>query len=161
MEIPISTLGDQSKNEKFLNSTLKKENDDYWKCMALTTGSRYELFQIKFYVNQIGFFSYILLIEDDAVVIPEFSNLLKSLVRKLDDHEYVDFVKLYHPNYLRKLPSYALVSSSLAGRKHTNIIFSDGCRIHFLILLLLLCNQIILQNIPSSYFRDSLPCCVL
>ncbi|KAF1765098.1 hypothetical protein GCK72_005050 [Caenorhabditis remanei] len=94
MEIPISTLGDQSKNAKFLNSTLKKENDDYWKCMALTTDSRY-----------------ILLIEDDAVVIPEFSNLLKSLVRKLDDHEYVDFVKLYHPNYLRKLPSYALMGA--------------------------------------------------
>ncbi|CAO4364378.1 unnamed protein product [Caenorhabditis nigoni] len=95
LKIPINTIGEKSGqiSKNHLNSTIGKENQDYWKCLGLPTESRY-----------------ILLIEDDAVVIPEFSKLLFSLVKKLDIHEYVDFVKLYHPNYLRKLPSYIMMA---------------------------------------------------
>lgn len=95
LDIPIITLTKPTGSSgKQLNSTIRKENDDYWKCLGLPTESKY-----------------ILLIEDDSVVIPEFSTLLKSLVWKLDYHEYVDFVKLYHPNYLRKLPSYVMMGA--------------------------------------------------
>uniref|UniRef100_A0A8R1HJN2 Uncharacterized protein n=1 Tax=Caenorhabditis japonica TaxID=281687 RepID=A0A8R1HJN2_CAEJA len=95
-DLPIVTVGGKDgKNNRFgnnLNLTIKKENEDYWKCLGLPSNDRY-----------------ILLIEDDSLVIPEFSNLLKSLVGILDFHESVDFVKLYHPNNLRKLPSYVLI----------------------------------------------------
>ncbi|PIC44369.1 hypothetical protein B9Z55_004755 [Caenorhabditis nigoni] len=51
---------------------------------------------------------YILLIEDDSIVVPEFSDLLNSLISKLDFNQKIDFVKLYHPKYLRKTPSLVL-----------------------------------------------------
>ncbi|CAA90244.1 uncharacterized protein CELE_F35C11.4 [Caenorhabditis elegans] len=95
IEIPVYTVGERNANsQKVLNSTLNKENEDYWKCLGAETQSRY-----------------LLLIEDDSIIIPQFSKLLQSLVIKLDYHESIDFVKLYHPNYLRKLPSYVLMGA--------------------------------------------------
>ncbi|CAL2031592.1 unnamed protein product [Caenorhabditis brenneri] len=95
-EIPVTTFGRnlELNPEEKLNSTIKKENEDYWKCLGLPTESRY-----------------ILLMEDDVIVIPEFSTLLKSMIRKLDFMENVDYVKLYHPKYLRKIPFYFLVGA--------------------------------------------------
>ncbi|CBX32990.1 Protein CBG00660 [Caenorhabditis briggsae] len=126
LKIPIKTIGEKSGevSKNHLNSTIGKENQDYWKCLGLPTESRY-----------------ILLIEDDAVVIPEFSKLLFSLVKMLDIHEYVDFAKLYHPNYLRKLPSY---------------IMANGFRLYHYILLFLLLHCQILQNIPNFYIPHPL-----
>ncbi|PIC44368.1 hypothetical protein B9Z55_004755 [Caenorhabditis nigoni] len=91
LEIPIFTVREGSEKGKNLNSTIEKENNDYWKCLGLETKSRY-----------------ILLIEDDSIVVPEFSDLLNSLISKLDFNQKIDFVKLYHPKYLRKTPSLVL-----------------------------------------------------
>lgn len=127
LNLPITTIGDKSRSSRGnLNSTISKENQDYWKCLEVPTESRY-----------------ILLIEDDAVVIPEFSKLLKSLVQKLDNHQYIDFVKLYHPNYLRKFPAYALyafvsITISYFSCHFINRFFKNFPILTFLILSLAL-----------------------
>ncbi|KAK5986148.1 hypothetical protein GCK32_013665 [Trichostrongylus colubriformis] len=49
-----------------------------------------------------------MLLEDDALVVPEFAKMMASLMRQLDSRRYIDYVKLYHPNQLRKIPSIPL-----------------------------------------------------
>ncbi|EPB67832.1 hypothetical protein ANCCEY_13080 [Ancylostoma ceylanicum] len=53
---------------------------------------------------------YVLLLEDDAVVIPMFATLLTSLIEKLDKQTHIDYVKLFHPNSLRGIPSIPMVT---------------------------------------------------
>lgn len=52
---------------------------------------------------------YVMLLEDDALVIPEFPQLMSSLIQHLDVRPNIDYVKFYHPNYLRKVPSIPIV----------------------------------------------------
>lgn len=50
-----------------------------------------------------------MLLEDDALVVPEFARLMTSLTDQLDERQHIDYVKMYHPNHLRKIPSIPLV----------------------------------------------------
>uniref|UniRef100_A0A0M3KAF6 DUF3137 domain-containing protein n=1 Tax=Anisakis simplex TaxID=6269 RepID=A0A0M3KAF6_ANISI len=50
------------------------------------------------------------LIEDDAIPVPHFMPLLNSVVQQMDSNPQIDFVKLYHPRYLRKIPYYFQIS---------------------------------------------------
>ncbi|VDM48913.1 unnamed protein product [Toxocara canis] len=76
---------------------IAKESNDYWLCMNATHNSRY-----------------LLLIEDDAVPVPAFGHLLHSIVQRMDSDQKIDFIKLYHPGYLRKLPYYFQVIAALS-----------------------------------------------
>lgn len=71
----------------------------------------YLLFLITFYYK-INDFRYILILEDDALVVPQFDKLLDSLVTQLEDRPEVDYVKMYHPTKLRKIPSIPMVLST-------------------------------------------------
>jgi len=79
---------------------IRKEGQDYWKCLCSSNFSQVE---------------YVLLIEDDSIPIPGFSAALQSLIDQLDYRPHIDFVKLYHPWTLRKIPSLvqAIASSVL------------------------------------------------
>uniref|UniRef100_F1L579 Transmembrane protein n=1 Tax=Ascaris suum TaxID=6253 RepID=F1L579_ASCSU len=72
---------------------LMKESNDYWFCMNATHNSRYTL-----------------LIEDDALPVPAFDLLMRSVVDRMDNDQRLDFIKLYHPGHLRKIPYYFQVS---------------------------------------------------
>jgi hypothetical protein len=75
-----------------------KENHDYWTCLNRT----YHLIPS----------AYVLMLEDDALAIPEAATQIQSLIDQLSGNERqqsVDYVKLFHPWYLRKLPSYIQV----------------------------------------------------
>ncbi|XGW07781.1 hypothetical protein V3C99_010716 [Haemonchus contortus] len=88
MHIPIRILSGVSSRRLPLNDTIAKEASDYWKCLNRTTKARY-----------------VMLLEDDALVVPEFASMMTSLMRQLDRRPFIDYVKLYHPNQLRKIPS--------------------------------------------------------
>lgn len=49
---------------------------------------------------------YTLLIEDDALPVPAFDLLMRSVVDRMDNDQRLDFIKLYHPGHLRKIPYY-------------------------------------------------------
>lgn len=74
---------------------LRKEAVDYWLCLNATAVSSAD---------------YILLLEDDALPVPEFGQALHSIIRQLRQRDKerqaeVDYVKLYHPWKLRGIPS--------------------------------------------------------
>uniref|UniRef100_A0A915D7Q3 Uncharacterized protein n=1 Tax=Ditylenchus dipsaci TaxID=166011 RepID=A0A915D7Q3_9BILA len=48
---------------------------------------------------------YVLLLEDDALPVPEFNTAINSIMRQLDKIKQVDYVKLFHPWRLRGIPS--------------------------------------------------------
>lgn len=73
-----------------IQSRIRKETDDYWKCLNES---------LKFQS------SYVLLLEDDAVPVDGFFTMMQSLKIQLDQRPYIDYVKLYHPRSLRKIPS--------------------------------------------------------
>uniref|UniRef100_A0A914C0U8 Uncharacterized protein n=1 Tax=Acrobeloides nanus TaxID=290746 RepID=A0A914C0U8_9BILA len=73
-----------------IQSRIRKETDDYWKCLNES---------LKFQS------SYVLLLEDDAVPVDGFFMMMQSLMIQLDQRPYIDYVKLYHPRILRKIPS--------------------------------------------------------
>jgi hypothetical protein len=55
---------------------------------------------------------YLLVLEDDALPFKGLAGQLDLLTKQLDKKERskrVDYVKLFHPWYLRKLPSYVQV----------------------------------------------------
>ncbi|VDO13526.1 unnamed protein product [Haemonchus placei] len=83
-----------------LNDTIAKEASDYWKCLNRTTKASPYWFT---------FDRYVMLLEDDALVVPEFASMMTSLMRQLDRRPHIDYVKLYHPNQLRKIPSIPMV----------------------------------------------------
>lgn len=58
---------------------------------------------------------YLLVLEDDALAVEGLARQLSLLVEMLDKKEGVDYVKLFHPWYLRKMPSYVQVGKS--GKK--------------------------------------------
>lgn len=62
---------------------------------------------------KIALFRYVLLLEDDVIAIPMFATLLTTLTEKLDVQKHIDYVKLYHPNSLRAIPSFPVVIASL------------------------------------------------
>ncbi|KAK6739039.1 hypothetical protein RB195_020863 [Necator americanus] len=91
LHVPIRTLGKKSSRHLSLDETIAKEASDYWKCLNHTTKGRY-----------------VMLLEDDALVVPEFPRMMDSLMDQLDERQHVDYAKLYHPNQLRKIPSIPL-----------------------------------------------------
>ncbi|CAI4228270.1 unnamed protein product [Auanema sp. JU1783] len=82
---------ERANNSDFKDSqslTLSKESSDYWRCINISTDAKY-----------------MLAFEDDALVIPEFPKYLKSLKKQFDERPHLEYVKLYHPASLRKLPA--------------------------------------------------------
>ncbi|EGT59621.1 hypothetical protein CAEBREN_14191 [Caenorhabditis brenneri] len=134
LEIPVTTFGRnfEVEPEEKLNSTIRKENEDYWKCLGLPTESRY-----------------ILLMEDDVIVLPEFSTLLKSMIRKLDFSENVDYVKLYHPKYLRKIPFYFLIAIPTVSSSFFLCYFVKIVSGNFQILTFLILSIVIFWDLKS------------
>ncbi|CAB3411078.1 unnamed protein product [Caenorhabditis bovis] len=96
ISIPILSINNGTKKALILDETIRKETIDYWHCLAQKSRSRY-----------------ILLIEDDSIIIGQFTELINSLIRHLDYADHIDYVKLYHPIKLRKLPSYFLFPCQL------------------------------------------------
>ncbi|ETN77026.1 hypothetical protein NECAME_11347 [Necator americanus] len=96
LHVPIRTLGKKSSRHLSLDETIAKEASDYWKCLNHTTKGRY-----------------VMLLEDDALVVPEFPRMMDSLMDQLDERQHVDYAKLYHPNQLRKIPSIPLFLAEL------------------------------------------------
>ncbi|EYC09994.1 hypothetical protein Y032_0058g2929 [Ancylostoma ceylanicum] len=94
LHVPIRTLGRKSSRSSRMNETIAKEAADYWKCLDHPTKGRY-----------------IMLLEDDALVVPEFARLMTLLMDQLDRRQHIDYVKMYHPNQLRKIPSIPLAIS--------------------------------------------------
>ncbi|KAK5986526.1 hypothetical protein GCK32_017359, partial [Trichostrongylus colubriformis] len=94
LHIPMRIISGTASRLLPLNASIAKEASDYWKCLNRTTKARY-----------------VMLLEDDALVVPEFAKMMddSSLMRQLDSRRYIDYVKLYHPNQLRKIPSIPLV----------------------------------------------------
>ncbi|KAH7717753.1 Protein F35C11.4 [Aphelenchoides avenae] len=78
-------------NATDIDERLRKEADDYWKCLG--AASKYTSAD------------YVLLLEDDALPTSSFPLMLESLTKQLDQRPHIDFVKLYHPWSLRKIPS--------------------------------------------------------
>ncbi|MFH4975127.1 hypothetical protein AB6A40_001836 [Gnathostoma spinigerum] len=76
-------------------SMLQKELVDYWKCLSIETLAKY-----------------VLLIEDDAVPTPYFYEIVSSVAEQLDRRPSIDFVKLFHPMSLRKVPYYFQLSAT-------------------------------------------------
>ncbi|KAK6014056.1 hypothetical protein OSTOST_20595, partial [Ostertagia ostertagi] len=95
LHIPIRIISKTGSRQLPLNASIAKEASDYWKCLNRTTKARY-----------------VMLLEDDALVVPEFARMMTSLMKQLDRRPYVDYVKLYHPNQLRKIPSIPMVPES-------------------------------------------------
>ncbi|KHJ77970.1 hypothetical protein OESDEN_22410, partial [Oesophagostomum dentatum] len=85
-------LLEKSSRSSTLQEIIGKEASDYWRCLNYTTKKRY-----------------VLLLEDDALVVPEFARMMTSLMDQLDEKQHIDYVKMYHPNQLRKIPSIPLV----------------------------------------------------
>lgn len=73
-----------------VDARIRKESMDYWKCLNESLRFRTD---------------YVLLLEDDAVPVEGFSTMMASLLDQLEHRNYVDYVKLYHPRRLRKIPS--------------------------------------------------------
>ncbi|VDM77359.1 unnamed protein product [Strongylus vulgaris] len=92
LHVPIRTLGKKSSRSSTVDEIIVKEALDYWNCLNHTTRKRY-----------------VMLLEDDALVIPEFARMMASVMEHLDEDESIDYVKMYHPNHLRKIPSIPLV----------------------------------------------------
>ncbi|KAK6014057.1 hypothetical protein OSTOST_20594 [Ostertagia ostertagi] len=80
-------------------------NDVYKQKAFPTTGNASIEQQKRVYTHHFVFDRYVMLLEDDALVVPEFARMMTSLMKQLDRRPYVDYVKLYHPNQLRKIPS--------------------------------------------------------
>ncbi|KHJ88025.1 hypothetical protein OESDEN_12185, partial [Oesophagostomum dentatum] len=91
LHVPIRTIGKKSSRSSTLQEIIGKEALDYWRCLNYTTKKRY-----------------VLLLEDDALVVPEFARMMTSLMEQLDEKQHIDYVKMYHPNQLRKIPSIPL-----------------------------------------------------
>ncbi|KHJ96471.1 hypothetical protein OESDEN_03569 [Oesophagostomum dentatum] len=91
LHVPIRTIGKKSSRSSTLQEIIGKEASDYWRCLNYTTKKRY-----------------VLLLEDDALVAPEFARMMTSLMDQLDEKQHIDYVKMYHPNQLRKIPSIPL-----------------------------------------------------
>ena len=90
-KLPIHSINIGSTNHYDLSNDdgrIKKESDDYWKCMN----------------NSHGEAEYVLLVEDDAVPVPYFQPLLTSLMDQMNNMNDIDYVKLFHPWSLRKIP---------------------------------------------------------
>ncbi|KAK6052369.1 hypothetical protein COOONC_10126 [Cooperia oncophora] len=88
-----------------------------------------------------------MLLEDDALVVPEFARMMTSLMRQLDSRPYIDYVKLYHPNPLRKIPSIPMAIA-------LPLIFCYTCQIIFfqrVYLLWLLVTSALMCAILRSY----------
>uniref|UniRef100_A0A0M3IDM3 Glycosyltransferase family 92 protein n=1 Tax=Ascaris lumbricoides TaxID=6252 RepID=A0A0M3IDM3_ASCLU len=102
---------------------LMKESNDYWFCMNATHNSRctfiFKYFahyvasclqELKLVLLKTNFIystlRYTLLIEDDALPVPAFDPLMRSVVDRMDNDQRLDFIKLYHPGHLRKIPYY-------------------------------------------------------
>jgi hypothetical protein len=83
------------------NARINKESFDYWECL-----------------NNVGTLfnsDFVLLLEDDALATPNFAIQLDSLVRQLKTNERrrdIDYVKLFHPFYLRKIPYFIQVRNN-------------------------------------------------
>lgn len=88
LHVPIRTIGKASSRRATVKETIKKEAADYWNCLNRTTKARY-----------------VILLEDDALVVPDFARLMTLLMKQLDVNPHIDYVKMYHPNQLRKIPS--------------------------------------------------------
>ena len=71
---------------------IRKEAEDYWSCLKA--------------VHQSAPSDFVLLIEDDALPVPQLGILMDSLLNQLQSEKYqhIDFVKLFHPWRLRKIP---------------------------------------------------------
>lgn len=81
---------------------IAKESNDYWTCLQK--------------INKIGKPKFVLILEDDVITLPKFADQLHSLMYQLEFDEkkqHIDYVKLFHPWYLRKVPSYIQVTHSL------------------------------------------------
>ncbi|KAJ1346107.1 hypothetical protein KIN20_000799 [Parelaphostrongylus tenuis] len=89
LHIPIRMLGMRnSPHNLSLNETIMKEALDYWNCLNRTTKARY-----------------VLLLEDDALVVPKFASMMTSVMKQMDQRQEIDYLKMYHPSHLRKIPS--------------------------------------------------------
>ncbi|WKX98071.1 hypothetical protein Q1695_013622 [Nippostrongylus brasiliensis] len=88
LHIPIRVLGRVGTQPSTVNATITKEAEDYFNCLNKTTKARY-----------------VMLLEDDALVVPNFAAMITTLTEQLDQRSQIDYVKLYHPNQLRKIPS--------------------------------------------------------
>ncbi|VDD95962.1 unnamed protein product [Enterobius vermicularis] len=49
---------------------------------------------------------YLMLVEDDAAVIPDFIPLVTSVIKQMNRKTNIDYVKLFHPVHLRGIPYY-------------------------------------------------------
>jgi len=144
-KIPIYSINSFKDLSRFNLSTLEgrvqKEAADYWSCLrVLTTFNK----------------KYLLLLEDDAVVIPHFLTLMDSLMSRLDDPglEHVDYVKLFHPWYLRKIPFiFQAASFSLIVSTFLFYIVFKKIAIRFILVLAISC-YINLKFLNYEIFAD-------
>ncbi|KAE9415781.1 hypothetical protein Angca_001573, partial [Angiostrongylus cantonensis] len=97
LHVPTRMLGIRNSSHNLsLNDTIMKEALDYWNCLNRTTKARY-----------------VLLLEDDALVVPKFAEMMTSLMKQLDQRQEIDYVKMYHPTHLRKIPSLPMFLADL------------------------------------------------
>jgi len=95
---------------------LRKEADDYWRCLN-STGRRWNGVE------------YVLLLEDDALPIPEFTPTLHSVMQQMDRLVEVDYVKLYHPWPWRGAPSaFHAAAMALSIDFNCNCCFNEASR---------------------------------
>ncbi|VDL80290.1 unnamed protein product [Nippostrongylus brasiliensis] len=94
LHIPIRVLGRVGTQPSTVNATITKEAEDYFNCLNKTTKARY-----------------VMLLEDDALVVPNFAAMITTLMEQLDQRSQIDYVKLYHPNQLRKIPSIPMTTT--------------------------------------------------
>uniref|UniRef100_A0AC35F914 Uncharacterized protein n=1 Tax=Panagrolaimus sp. PS1159 TaxID=55785 RepID=A0AC35F914_9BILA len=121
---------------------LKKEANDYWNCLNAAYSSNHST-------------DFILLIEDDAVPIPYFGMLIESLLNQLNSLDYIDFVKLFHPWRLRKIPfMFQATSLSIAfGLTVSYFVFRRFSIIAILIISIFM-YSCLRQSFYSEIFAD-------
>ncbi|KAI6221568.1 putative glycosyltransferase [Aphelenchoides besseyi] len=80
------------------DARIQKEANDYWECLERT--------------SKLVPSDFILLLEDDAVADTNAASQLLSIVQQLQNTNVVDYIKLYHPWSLRKIPSFIQITSA-------------------------------------------------
>uniref|UniRef100_A0A915D6P1 Uncharacterized protein n=1 Tax=Ditylenchus dipsaci TaxID=166011 RepID=A0A915D6P1_9BILA len=133
--IDINSAPTASKNFEVYSNRIAKEAQDYWKCLNQTAkwGS-----------------DYVLLLEDDALPVPEFNTAINSIMRQLDKIKQVDYVKLFHPWRLRGIPSLfqTIIVTTFLAYFLQLLIWRD--RNLFVILLVTVSGHIVVR----MYFRE-------
>ncbi|KJH51986.1 hypothetical protein DICVIV_01797 [Dictyocaulus viviparus] len=88
----IREILSEDRNSSLLSpsGTVIKEALDYWKCLNRTTRASYG-YQVADVIGTVPHSRYVVLLENDALAVPNFPTMMTSLIKQLDDKKDIDY----------------------------------------------------------------------